>query len=261
MSINGKVAVITGGAGGIGRAAAHRFAKAGARVVIADSDEEAGQKVLSELTNGGFQAEYIQCNVAEGLDVHNLIAVTLEAFGQVDILLNASSIRDNKPFMKLSEQEFSSILDVNLKGAFLLGKSVARQMIKQVEKGSEPGAIIFISSTNAVLADPSAVAYCVANGGLGQLTKAMAQALAPHGIRVNAIGPSNLRRDSDGKVISTGDDNENSQTPMGRYCEPDEIAAIATFLAGKDASYITGQTIYADGGAMSMRRAIKQPDS
>jgi NAD(P)-dependent dehydrogenase (short-subunit alcohol dehydrogenase family) len=228
--------------------------------VIADSDEAAGHEVLSELTNGGYQAEFIQCNVAEGLDVHNLVAVTLEAFGQIDILLSALSIRDNKPFMKLTEQEFSSILDVNLKGAFLLGKSVSRQMIKQIEKGEEPGSIIFISSTNAVLADPLSVAFCVANGGLGQLTKGMAQALAPHGIRVNAIGPSNLRLDEKQAVQSSSEADtvqNNPQNPMGRYGEPEEVAAIAAFLAGKDASYITGQTIYADGGAMSMRRSLK----
>lgn len=254
MAMNGKVAVITGGAVGIGRAAAHAFAKAGARIVIADEDEAAGHKVLAELTSGGFQAEYIQCNIAEGLDVHNLIAVTLEAFGQIDILLNAASIRDNKPFMKLTEKEFSNILDVNLKGAFLLGKAAARQMIKQIKEGSEPGTIIFISSTHAVLAEPNAVGFCVANGGLGQLTKAMAQALAPEGIRVNAIGPSNVRSEEN------SDDAGRDSTPLGRFGQPEEVAAIAVFLAGNDASYITGQTIYADGGAMSMRRAIAPPD-
>lgn len=254
MAMNGKVAVITGGAVGIGRAAAHAFAKAGARIVIADENETAGHKVLAELTNGGFQAEYIQSNIAEGLDVHNLIAVTLEAFGRIDILLNAASIRDNKPFMKLTEKEFSNILDVNLKGAFLLGKAAARQMIKQVDEGGEPGSIIFISSTSAVLAEPNAVGYCVSNGGLGQLTKAMAQALAPNGIRVNAIGPSNVRSEN------SDNDDGRDWTPLGRLGEPEEVAAIAVFLASGDASYITGQTIYADGGAMSMRRSLTPPD-
>lgn len=257
MSLKGKVAIIAGGAIGIGRATAHRFAKGGARVVIADVDEEAGHNVLSELTNSGFQAEFIQCNVGEGLDVHNLVAVTLEAFGQVDILVNAAAIRDNKPFMDLTEQEFSSILNVNLKGSFLLGKAAARQMIKQIKKDMEPGTIIFVSSTHTVLAEPNAVAFSVANGGIGQLTKAMSQALAPHGIRVNAIGPANVRGGSAEDTLEGETPHQTSRrSPLGRCGDPAEVAAIAAFLASADASYITGQTIYADGGAMSMRRGL-----
>jgi len=262
MSLKGKVAIIAGGAIGIGRATAHRFAKGGAHVVIADVDEEAGHTVLSELTNSGFQAEFIQCNVGEGLDVHNLVAVTLEAFGQVDILVNAAAIRDNKPFMELTEQEFSAILDVNLKGSFLLGKATARQMIKQIKNGKAPGTIIFISSTHTVLAEPNAVAFSVANGGIGQLTKAMSQALAPHGIRVNAIGPANVRTPSLEESIEgeAAPHQTTSRTPMGRYGDPAEVASIAAFLASADASYISGQTIYADGGAMSMRRGMDEKD-
>lgn len=262
MPLTGKVAVIAGGASGIGRASAHRFAKNGARVVIADVDEEVGQEVLGELTAGGFQAEFIHCDTSEGLDVHNLIAATLEAFDQIDILLNAASIRDNKPFMELSEQEFSAILDVNLKGSFLLGKAAAKQMIKQVENDKAPGSIIFISSIHTVLAEPNAVAFSVASGGLGQLTKAMSQALAPYGIRVNAIGPSNVITPQ----LADLDENDKKRkralerAPLGRFGNPPEIASIAAFLAGEDASYITGQTIYADGGALSMRRSISDDD-
>jgi len=262
MPFNGKVAIITGGAQGVGAASAHRFAEKGAKIIIADIDEEKGQAVVSEINNKGFEAEYIHCNVSEKLDVHNLVAASLEAYGRIDILLNAVAIRDNKPFMSLTEDEFTTIIDINLKGAFLLGKAVAKQMIKQQEEESDPGTIIFISSIHTVLAEPNAVAFTVANGGLGQLTKAMSQALAPHGIRVNAIGPSNVLTPQLAKIQKNDKKKKKALefTPMGRFGNPSEIASVAAFLASDDASYITGQTIYADGGALSMRRAVSDKD-
>lgn len=262
MPLDGKTAIVTGGARGIGRAVAHSFAKKGCKVVVADIDEKGGEAVVSELKTLGFEAEFIHCNVSEKLDVHNLIAATLEAFGRIDILLNAASIRDNTPFMCLTDDEFSSIIDVNLKGSFLLGKAVAKQMISQVKDGEDPGTIIFISSIHTVLAEPNAVAFCVANGGLGQLTKAMSQALAPHGIRVNAIGPSNVMTPMLADLLKNDKDKKRAleRSPLGRFGSPNEIAAIASFLASDEASYITGQTIYADGGALSMRRSISDDD-
>jgi len=263
MPLSGKVAIVAGGGQGIGRATAHRFAHNGANIVIADKDEENGQTVASELKSAGFNAEYIHCNVAERLDVLNLMAATLEAFGRVDILLNAAAIRDNKPFIDLSEDEFSSVIDVNLKGSFLLGKTASKQMIKQIEdEGADPqpGTIIFITSTHTILAEPNAVGFSVANGGLGQLTKAMAQAMAPYGVRVNAIGPSNVMTPMLAEVAKNDKKRKKAleRSPMGRFGNPTEIASIAAFLASDDASYITGQTIYADGGALSMR--CSRPD-
>lgn len=258
MPLSGKVAIITGAGQGIGRATAHRFANNGASVIVSDKDEKAGQKVASELKNAGFPAEFIHCNISEMLDVLNLMAGTLEAFGKVDIVLNSAAIRDDKPFIELTEDEFSNVLDVNLKGAFLLGKITAKQMIKQINQGGEPGNIIFISSIHTVLAEPNAVAFSVANGGLGQLNKAMSQALAPYGIRVNAIGPSNVMTPMLAEVTKNDKMRKKAleRSPMGRFGNPPEIAAIASFLASDDASYITGQTIYADGGALSMRSSM-----
>ena len=259
MPLKGKVAIITGAAMGIGRACAHRFAHEGSKVIIADIDEEGGKTVEDELKNRGADAEFVHCNVAEKLDVHNLVATALESFGKVDILLNAATVRDDSPFLSLSEDEFNAVLDVNLKGAFLLGRTVAKQMMKQ-QQGEPRGAIIFISTVHTILADPNAVAFSVANGGVGQLTKAMSQALAPQGIRVNAIGTSNVLRP---KLVELTKDEKQRQralerTPLGRFGTPEEIAAIATFLASQEASYITGQTIYADGGALSMRHPVEK---
>ena len=262
MTIQGKIAVVTGGAQGIGRACAHHFAENGAKVVVADIDEDAGLNVVSELKTKGFEAQFIHCDVSERLDVHNLFAATLESYGKIDILLNSAAVRDDKPFISLSEDEFSAIIDINLKGSFLLGKAAAKLMIKQQDEDTEPGTIIFISSIHTVLAEPTAVAFSVANGGLGQLTKAMSQALAPYGIRVNAIGPSNVMTPKLADI--TRDDKKREKalefTPLGRFGNPHEIASIAAFLASDDASYITGQTIYADGGALSMRRGAVPPN-
>ena len=259
MPLKGKVAIITGAAMGIGRACAHRFAYEGAKIIIADIDEDSGKTVEDELKNRGAEAEFVHCNVSEKLDVHNLVATALESFGKVDILLNAATVRDDSPFLSLSEDEFNAVLDVNLKGAFLLGRTVAKQMMKQ-QQGEPRGAIIFISTVHTILADPNAVAFSVANGGVGQLTKAMSQALAPQGIRVNAIGTSNVLRP---KLVELTKDEKQRQralerTPLGRFGTPEEIAAIATFLASQEASYITGQIIYADGGALSMRHPVEK---
>lgn len=266
MPLTGKVAIVAGGGQGIGRATAHRFANNGANIIIADKDEESGQNVASELKSSGFNAEFNHCNVSERLDVLNLMAATLEAFGRVDVLLNAAAIRDNKPFVDLTEEEFSAVIDVNLKGSFLLGKAATKQMIKQRdEEGADynPGNIIFITSTHTVLAEPNAVGFSVANGGLGQLTKAMAQAVAPYGIRVNAIGPSNVMTPMLAEVAKNDKKRKKAleRSPMGRFGNPTEIASIAAFLASEDASYITGQTIYADGGALSMRCSMTEEDS
>lgn len=265
MPLRGQVAIVTGGAMGIGRAAAHRFAEDGAKIILADIDEDGGENVVSELKTRGFEAKYIHCNIAEPLDVHNLVASALEEHGRIDILLNAAAIRDNTPFLSLTEEEFNTIMDVNLKGAFLLGKSVAKQMQKQQpadDDQASQGNIIFISSIHSVVAEPNAVAFSVASGGLNQLTKAMAQALAPYHIRVNAIGPSNVLTP---KLAALAKDDKKKEkalerAPLGRFGSPQEIAAIAAFLASEDASYITGQTIYADGGALSMRRALSKDE-
>lgn len=263
MPLTGKVAIVTGGAMGIGRAVAHHMAQNGARLILADIDEDGGENVASEIRTKGFEARYIHCNIAEQLDVHNLMASALEEYGRLDILLNAAAVRDNTPFMELTEEEFTTIIDVNLKGAFLLGKAAARQMIRQEppEQG-DAGSIIFISSVHSVLAEPNAVAFAVASGGLTQLTKAMSQALAPNGIRVNAIGPSNIMTPKLAALAKNDAEKEKAleRAPMGRFGNPSEIASIATFLASDEASYITGQTIYADGGALSMRRALSKDE-
>lgn len=261
MSLENKVAIVTGAARGIGYAVAKRFVMDGAKVVIADVDDEAGQSAVEDLSGFG-EVIYLHCNVAERLDVRNLVAETLNAFGDIDILVNNAGIVVGSDFLDLEEDDFDRVLSINLKGAFLCSQAVARHMVEKVEGGGAPGAIINMSSINSVVAIPNQIPYCVSKGGINQLTKATSLALAPHGIRVNAIGPGSIMTDM---LASVNDDPAArnrilSRTPMLRIGDPSEIASVAAFLASADASYVTGQTIYADGGRLPLNYTVAVPD-
>lgn len=258
MSLKNKVTIITGAARGIGYACAERFLADGAKVVLADIDEKGGENASRELAEGNGEASFVACNVGDMLDVRNLVAQTLDHHGVIDVLINNAATLDSAPFLELEEEEFDAVLKSNLRGPFLLGQAVARQMVAQVEEGKPPGSIVNMSSVNAVFALPDHVAYTVAKGGLAQLTKAMALALADKGIRVNAIGPGSIMTEmleevaSDKAIVNR----IMSRTPLGRFGEPSEIAAIAAFLASEEASYITGTTIYADGGRLALNYTV-----
>ncbi len=262
MSISEKIAIITGGAKGIGLACAERLANDGAKVVIADVNESEGETSCEAIRAAGGQATFIHCDVGKKLDVRNMVTAVIDMHGQIDILINNAGIIAGGDFLEISEKDFDQVIKVNLKGAFLVGQAVARQMVVQCEKGGEPGSIINMSSVNAVLAIPTQVPYTISKGGVNQLTKVMALSLAPHGIRVNAIGPGSIMTDILKAVANDKEANDRimSRTPLGRIGEPEEIAAIAAFLASKNASYITGQTIYADGGRMPLNYTVPVRD-
>jgi len=261
VSLENKVAIVTGAAGGIGLAIARRFVADGAKVVIADMDETRGEAVEAELKALG-EVLFVHCNVAEKLDVRNLVAATLDAFGDIDILVNNAGIVVGADFLDLEEADFDRVLGVNLKGTFLCSQAVARHMVEKVKAGGAPGCIINMSSVNAVFAIPNQVPYSVSKGGVNQLTKVMALALAPHGIRVNGIGPGSIMTDMLAAVNADPAAKSRilSRTPMGRIGEASEIAGVAAFLASQDASYITGQTIYADGGRLPLNYTVPVPD-
>jgi NAD(P)-dependent dehydrogenase (short-subunit alcohol dehydrogenase family) len=257
MLLDNKVAVVTGGAKGIGYAIARRFLEEGARVVIADVDDEAGPRAVAELGGIG-EIRYVECDVGERLDVRNLVAATIDGFGDIDILVNNAAILVKADFLDLDPEDFDRVLRVNLKGAFLCGQAVARHMVERIKSGGRPGAIVNLSSVNAVFAIPDQVPYSVSKGGLSQLTKVMALSLAAYGIRVNAIGPGSIATEMLESVMNNPAVRNTilSRTPLGRIGEPREIAAIAAFLASDEASYITGQTIYADGGRLPLNYTV-----
>jgi glucose 1-dehydrogenase len=260
MQLENKVAIVTGGAHGIGFAVARRYAAEGAKVVIADVDDVAGEAAASALDSG--RGLFVAADVGDRRDAGKLVEAASREFGGVDIVVNNAGIVHGADFLDLEEADFDRVLRVNLKGAFLVGQAAARRMVAQVKAGRPPGAIINMSSINAVVAIPNQVPYCVSKGGLAQLTKVMALSLAPYGIRANAIGPGSIMTDI---LKAVGTDREAkrrilARTPLGRIGEPDEIAAIAVFLAGPDSSYITGQTLYADGGRLGLNYVVPVPD-
>jgi NAD(P)-dependent dehydrogenase (short-subunit alcohol dehydrogenase family) len=243
MLLKERIAIVTGGARGIGAAIAARFRAEGATVVIAD--------VAGDV-------DHMRCDVSKRDDVEALVTNVLRQHGAIDVLVNNAAVSHVADVLELTEADFDRVIGINLKGSFLMLQACAKAMLAQVEKGRAPGAIVNISSVNDTLAIPEIAAYCMAKGGVAQLTRAASIQLAPHGIRVNAIGPGSIMTDML-KWVMTDHAAVNrimSRTPMGRVGEPEEIAAIAAFLASKESSYITGQVIYADGGRMPMNYTV-----
>lgn len=263
MILHGKTAIVTGGAGGIGHAIAERFLRDGAKVVIADVDHAKGEDAEARLSKFG-DVRFVKTDVSKRLDVHNLVAATIEAFSDIDMLVNNAAVVHSASFLDLKEEDFDRVLRVNLKGSFLAGQAVARYLVEKVKKGGTPGSIVNMSSINAEVAIATEVPYSISKGGIGQLTKVMALALASYGIRVNAIGPGSVMTDM---LTATNADDEArrrllSRTPLGRIGQPSEIAEIAAFLASDRSSYITGQTIFADGGRLALNYTVPvDPDA
>ena len=262
MTLAGKIAIVTGAAGGIGYAIAERFLSEQAKVMVADFDADKGEKAVAELAKLG-DVRFVRTDVGAQADVDALVHATLAAHGRIDVLVNNAGIVHGADFLDLTEADFDRVLRVNLKGSFLVGQAVARVMVDAVKAGGAPGAIVNMSSVNAVFAIANQVPYSVSKGGVNQLTKVMALSLAPHGIRVNAIGPGSIMTDMLASVNADPAARNRilSRTPMGRIGKPSEIASIAAFLASDDASYITGQTIYADGGRLPLNYTVPVPDA
>ena len=245
LGLQGRVAIVTGAAQGIGAACARRFAREGAPVVLADVDDARGQALASEL--GGV---YQHCDVGDKAQVDALVVATLARHGRIDVLVNNAGIFKAADFLEVSEADFDAVLRVNLKGSFLVGQAVARAMAR-VGRGS----IVNMSSVNGVLAIPTIASYNVSKGGINQLTRVMALALADKGIRVNAVAPGTIATELAAKAVLTSDDARQkimSRTPMGRLGEPSEIADVVAWLASDAASYITGEIVTVDGGRMTL---------
>jgi glucose 1-dehydrogenase len=260
MLLAGRVAIVTGAAQGIGRACAVRLAREGAKVAVCDVNAEAGAEVASAIAADGGLAVFIRCDVAKPADVESTLAATLKAYGRVDVLVNNAGVLDDAPFLDLRVDELDRVLGVNLRGAFLMAQAAARQMVKQgrtAAAGSarqSAGAIVNMSSVNERFGLPDHVAYSISKGGISQLTRAMAVALAPHGIRVNAVGPGTIDTPILAAVIKDKAFRAKvlSRTPLGRFGRPEEIAAVVAWLASDEASYVTGTTVFADGGRLPL---------
>ena len=249
FGLAGRVCIVTGGAQGIGEACIRRFARENAHVVIDDIDDVRGSALASEL--GGL---FVHCDVGDKAQVDALVAQTMAAHGRIDVLVNNAGIFKAADFLDVSEADFDAVLHINLKGSFLVGQAVAREMAKT---GS--GSIINMSSVNAVLTIPTIASYNVSKGGINQLTRVMALALADKGIRVNAVAPGTIATDLAAKAVLTSEEAKAkimSRTPMKRLGQPSEIADTVAFLASDAASYITGEIVVVDGGRMTLNYTV-----
>ena len=243
--------LVTGAANGLGLACATRFIAEGARVLLADIDTANGAAAAAAL---GENAAFIACDVASRADIDAAINTCVARWGGIDVLVNNAGIAPRGDILTTDEALFDRVLAINLKAAFHGIQLAAPHMIAAAR-----GVIINMSSVNAVLTIPTLLAYNVAKGGLNQLTRNTAVALAPHGIRVCGIGPGTILTDLAKQAVLSDDEARRmilSRTPLGRAGEPAEIAAIAAFLASDDASYITGETIYADGGRLGLNYTV-----
>jgi NAD(P)-dependent dehydrogenase (short-subunit alcohol dehydrogenase family) len=258
MKLSGKVAAITGAARGIGKACAKRLLDDGVKVVISDVDAEGLAATAAEL--GRPEAlRTIVGNVARRADVDAMVAAAVTEFGRLDIMVNNAGIARNQDILDISEQDFDDVIAINLKGAFFGVQAAAKQMIAQ----GGGGVIINMSSVNALLAIPTLATYAISKGGMKQLTSVAAVALAPHNIRVVAVGPGTILTDMVASAIYTSEDARKtvlSRTPAGRGGEPSEVASVVAFLASDDAPYITGQTIYPDGGRLILNYTVPVKD-
>lgn len=258
MRHQGKVVMVTGAAQGLGLACAQRFIDDGAHVFMIDVQADKLHEQAAALGERAvaMPVDLEQMSAAKARDI---VAHGVKVFGSVDVLINNAGVIHTADFLDFPEDAFDRTLSINLRTPFLLGQAVARQMVAQ----KKPGSIVNMSSVNAELAIPNAVAYSVSKGGLKQLTAIMGVSLAPYGIRVNAIGPGTILTDMVRNSVMSSDDARRtilSRTPIGRCGEPAEIAAIASFLASEDASYMVGQTIYADGGRMVLNYTVPVQD-
>ena len=250
MKLTNKVAIVTGATQGIGLACAQRMIAEGAKVMLVDIKPE-GAEAAAAL---GADARFFAADVSQKADVDAMVAATLAAFGRIDILINNAGVTHAANFLDVCEEDFDRVMRINLKSMFLCGQAVARVMV-----GQQGGAIINMSSVNAELAIPNQVPYVVSKGAINQLTKVMSLNLVEHGIRVNGIGPGTILTELAKQAVMSSPEARNtilSRTPMGRCGEPEEVASIAVFLASDDASYMTGQTLYVDGGRLALNYTV-----
>jgi len=249
MSLNGKVAIVTGGNSGIGRAIALGLAKAGANIVIDYvAHPEATDALEKEISALGDAAIGVEADVSRVAELQALIDATVAKFGRIDIMVNNAGVETRTSVLDTTEDQYDKVLAINLKSAFFGTQIAARQMIAQ----GGGGRIINITSVHEDWPMPGNTAYCLAKGGMRMLTRTAGVELAPHGIRVVGVGPGavatpiNLSTMNDPGLLAK----LNAAIPLGRMAEPEEIANVVVFLAGDGASYLTATTIFADGGIM-----------
>ena len=249
QNFRNKTAIVTGGGQGIGKAIVQAFSHHEANVIIAEKDEEAGKEVVDWLVSKGGRPEglhFVRCDVSREEDVQQMVEEAIRKYGRIDYLVNNAGLSRFKPFLEMSVAEWDTILNTNLRGAFLCAHYAAPHL-----KETHKGAIINIASTRALMSEPDSEAYAASKGGLLSLTHALAMSLGPD-VRVNAISPGwievrDWKKKAERQEVKHSRE-EDLQHPAGRVGEPEDIGRAVVFLCSGEAGFITGQNIVIDGG-------------
>ncbi|HWQ68643.1 MAG TPA: 3-oxoacyl-[acyl-carrier-protein] reductase [Patescibacteria group bacterium] len=241
--LEGKVAVVTGGSRGIGRAIALGLSARGAKVVICARNPEAAQKVVAELEATGAEGMAVAADISREAEVDGLIQAGLKRFGRLDILVNNAGITKDGLLIRMKEEDWDMVLDVNLKGAFFTTRAALRPMLR-----AQSGRIVNISSVAGTMGIPGQANYSASKAGLIGFTKAVAKEVASRSITVNAVAPGFIETEMTAVLSEDRKKSYLGQIPMGRFGAAEEVAALVSFLVSEAASYITGQVITIDGG-------------
>jgi NAD(P)-dependent dehydrogenase (short-subunit alcohol dehydrogenase family) len=251
----GRVAIVTGGSSGIGRAIARKFASHGACVVVADITTdviEGGEPVCDIIAGEGGHAFFSKTDVSKAEDVNRLLDETVSRFGRLDILVNNAVLRAGKPLLDTEESDWDRVMDVSLKGAYLCARAAVRQMITQEVLGSARGRLVHISSQHGHISAPEDFAYGVSKAGIAYMTKQIAADYAKDFIVSNAVAPGKILTGKGGRAVEPHWlEYSNARTPWPRLGTPDDVANAALFLASDEATYITGHNLFVDGGWMA----------
>lgn len=246
MHLDGKVTIITGASRGIGRSVAIELAKAGAKIVINYAGNvAAAEEVKNIIVSAGGQAIAIQADVSNTEAVDAMVKQTIDTFGRIDILVNNAGITRDNLLMRMKEDDWDAVMNINLKGIFVCTKAVSRIMMKQ-----RYGKIINMTSVVGIMGNTGQSNYAAAKSGVIGFTKSMAKELASRGITVNAIAPGFINTDMTAVLSEQAKEGLAGKIPAGRLGNPEDVAAAVAFLASDSANYITGQTLNVDGGML-----------
>ncbi len=248
-SLQGKVALVTGSAQGIGKAIAVRLAQEGADIIIVDrADDNRAEEVLSEIKALGRRVIIDAGNIADVADNKRIISDSVAQMGRIDILVNNAGIERRAPFLDITEEDYNAVLNVDLKGTFF----ITQALVQHLRDTNRPGRIINISSVHEELPFPHFSTYCASKGGLKMLMRNLAIELAPHGITVNNIAPGAVETPINTKLLNSPELLAAliGNIPLGRLGKPEDVAGMVTYLAGPDSAYVTGATMVIDGGLL-----------
>lgn len=243
MRLSERVAVVTGGSRGIGRAIAHRLAEAGARVILCARSTDAAEAAAGQIRAAGGEAVGLQADVTRDADVRMLVETALSRFGRIDILVNNAGITRDTLLLRMSENDWNDVMEVNLNGVFRCTKAVVRPMVKQ-----RYGRIINITSIAGLVGNPGQTNYAAAKAALLGFTKSLAREVATRGITVNAVAPGYIHTEMTEALTDAQREAIRQQIPIGETGQPDDVAYAVRFLASDESRYITGQTLVVDGG-------------